>query len=39
MGREGHRQSNHSFLNVLLIDVTTITKLHPGIHKEIEDNR
>jgi hypothetical protein len=34
-GSEGHKQRNHSYVNMLLTDYATITNLHPVIHNKI----
>ncbi len=38
-GNERHKQRNHSFVNMLPADFTTITNLHPVIHNEMEDDQ
>ncbi len=38
-GSEGNKQRNHSFVNMLLANFSTITNLHPEIHNEIADNQ
>jgi hypothetical protein len=38
-GSKGHKQRNHSFVNMLLDDFSTITNLHPAIHNEIVDDQ
>jgi hypothetical protein len=37
-GSEGHKQRDHSFVNMLLADFATITNLHPIIHNEVADD-
>ncbi len=37
-GSKGHKQHNHSYVNMLLNDYATITNLHPVIHNKIADN-
>jgi hypothetical protein len=38
-GREqGHKQRNHSFVNMLLVNFSAITSLHLAIHNKIADN-
>jgi hypothetical protein len=38
-GNKGHKQRDHSFVNMLLADFATITNLHPVISSKIADNR
>jgi hypothetical protein len=38
-GGEGHKQCDHSLVNMLLADFTRITNLHPAIHNEIADDQ
>jgi hypothetical protein len=38
-GNEGHKQHNHSFVNMLFSEFTTITNLHPVIHNRIKDDQ
>ncbi len=38
-GSEGHKQRNHSFVNMLLANFSAITNLHLAIHNGIADDR
>jgi hypothetical protein len=38
-GNDGHKQCNHSFVNMLLADFTTTTNLHPVIHNGVKDDQ
>jgi hypothetical protein len=37
-GSKGHKQRDHSFVNMLLANFSAITNLHPAIHNEIADD-
>jgi hypothetical protein len=37
-GSKGHKQCNHSFVNMLLANFTTITNLHLVIHNKIAND-
>jgi hypothetical protein len=37
-GSKGHKQSNCSYVNMLLTNYAMITNLHPVIHNEITNN-
>jgi hypothetical protein len=38
-GSKGHKQRDHSFVNMLLANLSAITNLHRAIHNKIADNR
>jgi hypothetical protein len=38
-GSKGHKQRDHSFVNMLLADFATITNLHPVIYNKIANNQ
>ncbi len=38
-GSKGHKQCNHSFVNMLLANLSAITNLHPAIHNKIAEDR
>jgi hypothetical protein len=37
-GSKGHKQRDHSFVNMLLTNFSAITNLHPTIHNKIANN-
>jgi hypothetical protein len=37
-GSKGHKQRDHSYINMLLTNYATITNLHPAIHNKIANN-
>jgi hypothetical protein len=37
-GSKGHKQRDHSFINMLLANFAMITNLHPVIHNKIANN-
>jgi hypothetical protein len=38
-GSKGHKQHDHSLVNMLLANFSAITNLHPAIHNEIADDQ
>ncbi len=37
-GSKGHKQRDHSYVNMLLTNYASITNLHPVIHNKIANN-